>query len=184
MRTLTCPPEAETIGLNMQAFTENLQSDEVRPIMEKYGVVEAEANLFGWYPTINLLNALNEIAENPNVVSNYVAIGMKIGQEIPMPPEMENPTLEDVLMGWNDLYQQVHRNADVGKIECIKHSDKHFETIHTVVFPDDMSYGLLYGYARRFLPRGTSFTVYYDPEHPPRDRGGTSGQTSIHVEWE
>lgn len=182
MRKLTCPPEAETIGVNLHAFTDNLQSADVRPIMEKHGVKDIDP--YGWYPTMNLLNALNEIAENPNLVSNYVAIGMKIGEALPLPPEMENPTLPDVLMIWDDLYQGIHRNGDVGKIECVKHTDKHYETIHSVVYPDDMSYGILYAYGRRFLPQGSQFTVFYDTDSPARDHGGTSEGTSIHIKWE
>jgi hypothetical protein len=182
MRKLICPPESQTLGVNLHAFADNLQGAETRPIMEKYGVVDTEP--FGWYPTINLLNALNEIAENPNLVSNYVAIGMKIGEALPLPPEMENPTLGDVVMIWDDLYQGIHRNGDMGKIECIKHSDKHYETVHTVPYPDDMSYGILYAYGRRFLPPGTPFTVFFDPNFPARDHGGTTEETSIHVKWE
>ena len=182
MRKLTCPPQSETIGINFHAFTDNLQSADTRPIMEKHGVADVEP--FEWYPSVNLLNALNEIAENPNLVTNFVAIGMKIGEAVPFPPEMVDPTLPEVLMIWDDLYQGLHRNGDMGEIKCIKHSDKHYETVHTVPYPDDMSYGIQYAYGRRLLPPGTQFTVYYDPEHPARDHGGTSEGTSIHIKWE
>jgi hypothetical protein len=53
-----------------------------------------------------------------------------------------------------------------------------------VVYPDDMSYGILYGYARRFLPPGTKFKVYYDPDVLPRDQGGSENYTIIHISWE
>ncbi len=182
MRTLTCPPEAETLGVNFHAFTENLHGEFTRPIMEKHKVADVEP--FGWYPAVNLLNALNEIAANPNVVFNMVAIGMKIGENTPLPPEMENPALEDVLMVWDDMYQSLHRNGDMGGIKCEKLGEKHYSTAHTNPYPDDMSYGILYAYAKRFLPEGTHFTVSYDPESPARDYGGTSDATIINIRWE
>ena len=56
--------------------------------------------------------------------------------------------------------------------------------MHSTTTPDDMSYGLLYAYARRFLPPGTQFTVYYDPDIPARDYGGDREETIIHIEWD
>jgi hypothetical protein len=132
----------------------------------------------------NLLDALNDLAAKGNVSANMTAIGMGIGQTVPIPPELPHPTLEQVLNIWNDLYQGLHRNADVGSIRIEKISDKHFKTIHSVIYPDDMSYGVLYAYGRRFLPPGTYFKAYYDAEVPARDYGGTGDVTIIHIEWE
>jgi hypothetical protein len=160
MRKLTCPPGTETIGQLLNSWYENLQSDETRPIMEKHGMVNLDP--FTWYPVQMLLDATNEIAES-NMTPNFVAIGMKIGEGVPLPPDMVNPTLEDVLMIWNDLYQGLHRGGDVGYIKIEKVSDTYFKTIQAGIYPDDMSYGVLFAYGRRFLPPGTEFTVFYDP---------------------
>ena len=97
---------------------------------------------------------------------------------------MENPTLEEVLLRWNDMYQSLHRGADIGGIVIEKIGDTHYKTTHTVIYPDDLSYGVLYGYARRFLPPGTRFMVYYDEEVIPRDQGGQDGYTIIYISWE
>lgn len=182
MRKLSCPPEAETLGALLHAFTDNLQGEDTRPIVEKHEIADVDPN--GWYRVMNLLNALNEIAENPNVVFNMVAIGMKIGEVVPMPPEMKDPSLPDVLMIWDDLYQGLHRNANLGDIVCKKVADKHYTTTHSNPYPDDMSYGILYAYGKRFLPTGTQFTVFYDQDSPARDYGGTSDTTIIHIKWE
>jgi hypothetical protein len=181
MRELTCPAESETIGVNATAFFDNLRDFDTKPIMEKHGLLDLKPD--EWFPTRRYLNALNDLAKYPSVMSNLVAIGIEVGMMTPLPPDLENPTLEQVLMRWNDMYQFLHRNADVGGITVEKIGKKHFKTTHTVVYPDDMSYGVLYGYGRRFLPPGTAFKVYYDTEHPPRDRGGKDA-TIIHIEWE
>ncbi|HLA42125.1 MAG TPA: hypothetical protein VJZ27_01745 [Aggregatilineales bacterium] len=183
MRTLTCPPGTEIIGTTLLGFSQNLQSDDVKPVMEKHGVVNLDP--MGWYPAQMLLDALNDIAAYSNFSTNMVAIGMKIGEIVPVPPELgEKPSLEDVLMIWDDLYQGLHRNTDVGGITIEKVHDNYFKTFHTVIYPDDMSYGVLYGYARRFLPVSTHFTVFYEPDVTPRDKGGDGDATVISVKWE
>ncbi len=48
-------------------------------------------------------------------------------------------------------------------------------------YPDDLVYGVVFGFARRLLPPDVYFTVYYDAALPRRDEGGI--ETVIHVEW-
>ena len=182
MRKLTCPPEAETLGENLGAFADNLQGEQLRGVMEKHNLIDLDRS--AWYPMRQLLDALNDVYETLNASTSFVAIGMKIGETIPLPPGMEDPTLVDILNMWDGMYQYLHRGADAGKITIEQVGPQHYKTIHTNPYPDDMSYGVLYGYARRFLPDGTMFRVYYDPDVPARDYGGTEDYTIIHVEWE
>ena len=63
-----------------------------------------------------------------------------------------------------------------------KISDTHFKVSFTDLYPDDFSYGIMCGYGQRFLPPGTDFTVAYDPDIVPRDKGG-QGATVIHIYW-
>jgi hypothetical protein len=181
MRHLICPPETECIGATVKAFFDNLRGFDTEPIMEEYGLLDIDPN--EWFPTRRYMDALNELVQRPGFTSNLVAIGIAIGIISPLPPDLKNPTLEEVLIRWDDMYQMLHRNADVGGITCEKIGEKHYATSHTVIYPDDMSYGILYGFGRRFLPPGTQFKVYYDPETLPRDRGGKDA-TVIHIEWE
>jgi hypothetical protein len=178
VRTYTSPPGAEILGQNIRAWAENLQGSDTAPIMKKYGLVDVNPN--GWYPLESLMNAMNDLVKNPKTVSSLVAIGMEIGRIVPLPPEL---TLGQVLMGWNDVYQSLHRKGDVGAIHTEKINDKHYRITFTDVYPDDFSYGIMYGYARRLLPLGTYFKVFYDPDVKPRDLGG-QGKTIIHLEWE
>jgi len=149
--------------------------------MEKHGIVGLDP--FSWYPVQMLLDATNELTRHANMTSNFVAIGMKIGEHVPLPPEMVNPTLEEVLMIWDDLYQGLHRGGDVGHIRIEKVSNTYFKTIQSGLYPDDMSYGVLYAYGRRFLPPGTEYEVFYDPDVIPRDQGGTGEATYINIKW-
>ncbi|HVO71312.1 MAG TPA: hypothetical protein VMT24_14780 [Aggregatilineaceae bacterium] len=180
MRKLMGPPGGEVIGVNIRAFADNLQAFQTRPVMQKYGLVDVQPDQ--WYPLQPLLDGLNELSQCPGMSANLVAIGMEIGMITPVAPHIQNPTLWDVLVNWNDIYQMIHRNGDVGCIACEIVDDKHYKTIHTCLYPDDFNYGIVYGYGRRFLPPGTDFTVFYDPDMKPRDQGGTDA-TVIHVTW-
>ncbi len=181
MHVFHCPSNSELIGYYVLALVENIQSPEVRPIMEKHGLVNLVPDQ--WYPLRLWFDAFNEMLQLPNVMDNMVAIGMKIGQLIPIPPGLQNPTYEQMLMAWDGIYQQAHRNGDVGHILCEKVGDKHYKAILTDSYPDDLTYGIFYTLTRRFLPPGTQFKLYYDQVFPARDRGGKD-VTLIHVEWQ
>ena len=179
MRVLTCDQKLELLGLNLRAFIDNLQADEINPVLEKYGLTQVEP--MKWYSAAQWLSALNDLQQEVNMTSNLVAIGMEIGRTSPMPPG-SNPTLPEVLSIWNDaLYQPLFRNGDPGTISLEKISDRHYVSIHKHLWPDDFSYGIAYGFARRFLPPKTAFRVAYDQNMPRMDEGGQS--TRIHVEW-
>jgi hypothetical protein len=179
MRKLSCDPKLETVGSLMHVYINNLEADIVLPLAEKHGLTNIHEN--EWYPTHKLMEMLNELAESTNLGTASVAIGLSVGQTIPMPPELKDPTIHDILGIWNDLYQVIHRGGDAGHIEIQKISDTHYLTRHHgVVYPDDMSYGVLYGYGRRFLP-GIPFKVYYDEKTQRLDDGGK--YTDIHIEW-
>lgn len=129
MRQFTCSPSVELLGQNIIAWEHNLQVDETRPIMEKYGLVNLDPDK--WYPCIKFMDAMNEITKYPNMVSNFVAIGMEVGRIVPAPPHLTDPGLGDMLMSWDGIYQYIHRNGHVGKIACDKLSDTHYRLTFT-----------------------------------------------------
>ncbi|MBI1256211.1 MAG: hypothetical protein GC204_01950 [Chloroflexi bacterium] len=179
MRNLTCDPKLEMLGLNLSAFIDNIQAEEIDPVLQKYGLTQIDP--YKWYSAPVWLDALNDLQEQSNMTSNMVAIGMEIGRIVPMPPGKEL-SLAEVLAIWNDaLYQPLFRNGDAGFIKLQKLSDTHYVTIHENIWPDDFSYGIAYGLARRFLPRGTGFKVYYDEQIPRMDEGGKA--THLHIAW-
>jgi len=180
MRELVCDPKAETLGIHFLAFFSNLQEHQTRPIMEKHGLTNIERDQ--WVPTRKMMFALNELAQDPDFMAGLVAIGIEIGKVIIF--KKEDATLEDALVGWNDSYHAVHRNGDVGQKLCEKIGPQHYKITLTDIYPDDFNYGIMHGFAKRFLPPGTSYRIYYDPDVTPRDRDGTQGMTVIHIQWE
>lgn len=180
MRHLTCDPSAEVIGQTMLSFIDNLQSDRIMPLLKRHGLDDIQPDQ--WYPLQDWLEVLNDLAREGDFSSSVVAIGMQITEKMLVPPEVEQLSLGEILEMWNDLYQMQHRGADVGCVRTEKVAPNHYVCTQEVMYPDDMSYGVAYGMARRWLPHGTPFTVKYDDTILNRDNGGP--QTVIHVMWE
>ena len=76
-------------------------------------------------------------------------------------------------------YHSAHRNGDIGHVIGERVEDKYYRINLEDIYPDDMTYGIIYGFAKRLLPSGTQFSVKYDEGQPNRDRGGE--KTIIHV---
>lgn len=178
MRHLTCDPNAEVIGSSAISYIENINSKGLMPILQKHGLSEMDSDK--WYPCVDILNVLNDVAQQPDFTSNFVAIGLKIAEVAMLPPTVN--ALSEILLAFDGVYQMNHRNGEIGRFVPEKISGTHYTIRCEDVYPDDLSYGILYGLARRFLPKGTSFRVAYDDPNATRDNGGE--ETLIHVEWE
>jgi hypothetical protein len=179
MRVLTCDPKVELLGTNLHAWLDNLEADVTEPILKKHDLTSFQPGT--WYSCQKWLDVLNDLAQGANFNSACVAVGLSVGQTIPLPPELSNATLPEILNLWDSMYQSLHRGGDVGHIVSEQISDTHYVSRHTDLYPDDFSYGIAYGFTKRFLPRGTQFKVYYDESVQRRDQGGKV--TNIHIDW-
>lgn len=180
MRHLTCDPNVEIIGAAMLSIMDNLNVSEIYPFLEKHGLVEIDPSQ--WYATHLWLNVMNDLAEHTNLMTNLVAIGLRIAENVVLPPELANATLPQMLEVWDNVYQMQHRGGDIGQVKTEKINDTTYKTTHVHLYPDDLTYGVGYGWAKRFLPTGTSFKVWYDESIPRMDEGGE--ETIIHISWE
>src|SRR5438874_1357068 len=94
-------PNAKYRGLTLKAFTDNLRADVVRPILEKYNIQEFDLN--GWMDAQIQLDIMRDIEANCSF-EELVAIGMKIGHNYPLSPEINS--IEAFLNVSPALYQQ------------------------------------------------------------------------------
>lgn len=180
MRRLTCDPGTEVTGGTVLSLLENMQADEVTPYLRKYGLMDIRAD--HWYPLQNMQNVLNDL-QRDNLTPSFVAIGMTIAEVALMPPHLQNATLSQVLEAWDDHYQVNHRNGEIGHKIAEKVTDRHYALVlDGGVYPDDFEYGVVYGFAKRFLQPGTHFTVWYEEGVQRLDQGGS--HTIIHISWE
>ena len=172
-------PATEVIGQNLLAFIQNVQQENIKPLLEKHGL--AQINPEAWYPLQKWLTLLSELSEESDAMFNMVAIGTAISETAVLPPEVEQLTFVQIMFGINDFYQMQHRAGDAGEIITEQINDTHIKLTVRVPYPDDLEYGTAYGFARRFLPAHASFTVYYQQDHKHHDAGGEN--TIIHIEW-
>ncbi len=181
MRKHTCDPAAEISGQDLMAYPVASNAEVVLRILRKYGFAEIDPER--WYPLQPLLDALYEIGTHPEAAGSLVSIGVKIAEYGVEPPDLRSARLAQVLEGWDrHLYANV-RHGDVGHIVAQKITDTCYRIIHQDVFPDELSYGLAYGFARVHLPLGTNFRVWYENSDHRMDNSD-SDKTVICISWE
>ncbi len=173
-------PHVELTGQTVRAFFANLNSDEIRPYLDEYGIHNVDPA--GWYSLKDLLEIMNVIAQHEDAGYNFVAIGVSAADLSPLTPEVEHMPFSKFLEIYADIYHSRHRGGDAGRVEVEPVGSHHAALILQVPYPDDVMYGLIYGFARRILPPGHGFMVYYDENTLHKDDGGA--ETIIHIEWD
>jgi hypothetical protein len=180
MEYTTFGPDAEVYGAAMLAFIQSINYGNFHAIMEDHGV--KEVNPQKWYPQQLWLDIFTDIGSRPGGSSDFVSIGMKIAETAVVPSEVEDIPFVDLMQAFDAAsYRANNRGEDIGGIETEVVSDNHIIMIDRTPYPDDFVYGAYYGMAKRFLPKGTMFTVAYDEDTPRRDKGGDA--TLVHIKW-
>jgi hypothetical protein len=136
-----------------------------------------------WYPLQPVLDVLKVLSTNRGSVMNLIAVGVKIAEYGVQPEDIINAPLPVVLEHWQDHMNLSFRNGNPGEIITEKVNDKFYKLTQKNMFPDDLCYGLAYGFARSRLPLGTNFKVSYEDYDNRIDNGGAD-KTVICVEWE
>jgi hypothetical protein len=181
MRTYNCDPGTEVSGATLSSLIQNVNSTDIAPFLRRYSLEYIDAA--DWYSSEIFLDFLNEMIHHPNTMYNLVAIGISIAEVAIMPAELEHATFEEIVRSWNAHYQANFRNGYVGRKTAIQVDHNRYKVIlDQTILPDDLEYGVLYGFAKRFLPHGTPFSVWFDEDLPRLDEGGA--QTVLHVLWE
>ncbi|MDX1993035.1 MAG: hypothetical protein SF029_11625 [bacterium] len=181
MPIYTCDPNIELNGITTMAFIRNVQHAEIAPILQKHRMDTIDPN--AWYPLQDVLNVLSDVSQTGDSMSNFVSLGMAAVQMQfqAAPQQLEGLTLADLLLRYPQVYQARHRGGSAGTISVEQPEQKHIIIRMDIPYPDDVFYGVFYAYARGLLPKGTSFTVKYDPRIPRREEGGS--ETIIHITW-
>lgn len=174
------PDSVEVWGRFLQMFTSCLLADNLTPILEKHGMLNLDPDQ--WYPLSRWMAVLDDIAAESDSMFDFVSVGMRIVDATELPPQILQMPFETLLMtliprGHNVAY----RNGYQGYCNAEKVSDTHVVYRLNTPMPDDLSYGIFYGYVRRLIPKNWIFTVKYDEGTPRLDLGGE--ETVIHVAW-
>lgn len=174
-------PHVEIYGQNVVGFIMCTHFESIRPFLAAHDLLDVRPDQ--WYPLHRFLAVLSDISEakGGGEMMDFVSIGMKMAELAPYPPEYARMSFAEITMDSDRRYQMRHRGGDPGKHWPGIIDDTHVFLKYHVPYPDDLTYGVVYGQARKFLPPGTDITVYYDPDTPRHDEGGEA--TTVHVRW-
>lgn len=176
----SCDPNVELNGHTVQAFLQSAMHSNYEHILEKHGFDQIDPDV--WYPLQDVLSVIREISQHSNAMMSLVSIGIAAAENSLYPPEIERLSVSEFFHVYGDYYPKRHRGGDPGWVDVEKPADDHLVISFQVPYPDDLFYGIIYGYVRRFSEPGELFSVVYDDEALPRDKGGD--YTVVHVYWD
>jgi hypothetical protein len=177
----TCDPDLEIGGYSAHSLLESETRNHYLDILEKHGLSNINKDI--WYPVQNLLGVLNDINEQRSAMIDFISIGLAASDNSQLPLDVQHLSFRDFFLGYGSIYRRIYRNGDPGEIQVEEIEENHLAiTLIDVPFPDDLMYGVLYGFACRFANNGEKFTFHYDDQRRRRDQGGE--YTIIHLIWE
>lgn len=145
----------EVSGQSM-LITIEAMGDAVRPILKEFGFSRLDPNQ--WYPQQPYLDFFHNVASGDfQSILDLVNIGTKVPSLAYWPPEVQN--IMDALNSINVAYGMNHRNGEIGFYETAQVGEREVKIRAANPYPCDFDYGLIYGTARMYLPRGGRLDV-------------------------
>jgi hypothetical protein len=136
---------AESLGLVLQSFLVSFERSEYQHILDHYGIKDFDPD--AWYPLKLILEIFQEVQSNMNSSQNLVSIGMAAVELMDIKSRFAS--LEVALQHLPQMEQELHRN-NPGYFEVNQISPKCIEVIDRTVWPHDLEYGVIYGFAHAF----------------------------------
>ncbi len=177
---LAFDPNSEMSGLSVQSFVRNILHEDIAEILVRHGLNEIDPQK--WYPVQKLLDVFSEVAaEGSNTSQVFVSVGMGAAElgYAAMPAQAKAKlTLEAFLSAYGNRLNELHR-GNVGYIQYEKIADGHYVMTWKIPYPDDVMYGVFYGFTRLLRPSDKAFVLEYDRDQPSSDNGGE--MTVLHI---
>ncbi len=173
-------PESKIWGRGISVFMTACQAQGIDAdyYLNKYGL--AETNVDEWWPFQIALDILSEMRVREGNFMGLIAVGRTVPLFMSWPDEID--TVEKVFLtsNMNILLQTAHQ-GHVGKYVCESIGPQHIRVASYTAYPSDFEYGLMYGFAQRFLPQDAPIVVYRSFS-PSRLRG--DDHCVFDVTWE
>lgn len=146
----------EVQGKMLLALIENINYASISATVEQFGL--AQINPDQWYPLQTLIDTHNTLAHQPNAQSNMVAIGVKAAETAVLPPHIDS--FKKLLEGYDYAYRVNYRNLPADNRYDVQFTgeDEAIVTNYTHN-PNEIVYGVLWGFAKRFTSPGKTFVV-------------------------
>ena len=145
------------LGVAIQAFKAGISSDNLIPLLEKYGF-DGEIEDTGWYKRRDLLAMLEEAAQtNPSI--DLISVGLQAVKLVPFPPDIT--TVEDALRSYDPAYRATHQNLPEGDgLEIERVNENTYLVIDRTPYPTNCSYGVVFGLVERYAPPDAHVSVH------------------------
>lgn len=169
-------PESLISRRRVKALLMSMKGHEFADLIRQNGfdhVVEEE-----WYPSQQVLDLLKNFAERANGPENLISIGVKMLETSGLPQEVNS-----VSTALHLLNQNTQRNScnTVGTpFQIVQHAENRIEVTDNTPYPHDVVYGYLYSICRRYLPKGSTFSIkrtYLNTDNPDADGA------RYHITW-
>ncbi|MCD4686081.1 MAG: hypothetical protein K8S97_09115 [Anaerolineae bacterium] len=161
---MTASPDAQVMGESIHAFINGLSSDAAE-ILAKYNLPQEVENGV-WYSQKAYVDMMHEV-EQKMFITDMVSMGMNIATFAPLPPQIDS--LESALAGLNPAYQMNHRKVAEGEGWGFEKVDERtYVVTDRTPYPENFSYGVVYGFVKRFAPPGAGFLVITEAEDGAR----------------
>ena len=170
----------ELTGTAVRSLFVNAFHPQIKPILDKHGVSEIDPD--GWYSMALLKEIFKDISERGDSIFNFVAIGIAAAEISPLPPDVLRLSPLEFYAAYNEVFQTRHRGGNPGGLIAEPANDNTVRITLVTPYPDEVMYGLMYGFAKRLLPTGTHITVRYVDDSLRRDLG--SEETVLLLRWE
>ncbi len=179
MRYTVFSPDHEVLGATIISYRNSVNEPNYREIYTQLGLDKVQPDQ--WYPFQKMLDVFNILGEREGSLMDFVSIALAAVVGSPMPPEFDTMPFVQIMQAFSHAITLVNRGTDYGYATVTEVEPNHLRIDARYPSPDDIMYGALYGYAKRFLPKGTSFTLRYDETIPRREHGGDV--TVMHLRW-
>ncbi len=139
-----------------------LAGSKLEYLIDKHGIRDVDPQQFYSQSIICDMQAV--IVEEAGLFSgDLVDIGIKSIDAIGFPEGVN--TVESALGMLHDIYQMIHQNVPKDEGWSLERtSDKELKVLFNSPYKPYAAYGYVWGIARRFTPKGMSFTVYMDED--------------------
>jgi hypothetical protein len=145
---LTIDPHIEVMGWACLCFVRNTNAKHTLPILQNHALDDIDAE--SWYPLQDVLGVFQEIHKRDTTrLFDLVSIGMAIA-EFSRIPENHTDSLLIILQYMSKAYPRMHRGGFVGEYLVEPIGDFAIQVIDTTPYPHDFTYGVIYGFARRW----------------------------------
>jgi hypothetical protein len=167
-------------GMMIVGYKKAINSDEFAQYFERHGFADVDPNR--WYLAQDLLDVFNDMLADAHGTLDFVSIGIAIAPNLGIPPTLDLHSPEQVFGFIGNAQAATTFTSHPGYIRSEQIDKTHYTIRARTVMPDDMIYGVMYAFARGFVPTGSHISLTYTPDGKRRDFGDE--YTSMELKWE